>query len=253
MRSEPADFSPQRPDFAPRRQRSGTFFVALVSLLAGMTLYRIYDFANRPNANIVHAQSLDSSPFVNSNAPSNLHDVVPPPDEARNASPQPDGLSRMPPPSLSPPPHQSNFHPSDVQDTQVTAASAAFPVDTAPSPDEIEDESNTTPSPFHTWTTHETAVDALGRIGSAAVPALVRTLEHPNWERRRTAAMLLGKIGPDASGGVSGLVAALEDPHEEVRRAAARALGQIGPDASEAVEALLRMVDETAPANDPSQ
>jgi len=100
---------------------------------------------------------------------------------------------------------------------------------------------------FHDWDLRETAVDSLSRIGKAAVPSLIKTLQHPNPNHRVQAARILARIGPDAGQSVNALVTALEDDNEMVRKAAARALGQIGSQASEAVDALMEVILETTP------
>ena len=101
--------------------------------------------------------------------------------------------------------------------------------------------------PHQEWNVHQTAADSLGRIGVAAVPALVRALSNPDPIRRAEAAWMLGKIGPEAKQAVPALVQTLNDPLPSVQKAAARALGQIGPEAAEAVEALMRLVEQTEP------
>jgi HEAT repeat protein len=94
----------------------------------------------------------------------------------------------------------------------------------------------------------EVTIDALGRIGAAAVPALVEVLADPNPVVRRRAAQALARIGPDARDAVPDLIVALQDRNEEVRKSAARALGQIGPDARAAIPALMDEL-KAAPAD----
>jgi HEAT repeat protein len=94
--------------------------------------------------------------------------------------------------------------------------------------------------PHTEWNFPETAMDSLGRIGAAAVPELVRTLEHDDPVHRQRAAEVLARIGPEASQAVPALIQRLDDTQQPVRLAAARALGQIGPDAEAAVEPLIR-------------
>jgi HEAT repeat protein len=98
--------------------------------------------------------------------------------------------------------------------------------------------------PYTDWSLPETAADALGRIGPAAVPDLVRELASSSPERRWRAARVLGRIGPDAAIAVPELVRLLRDPDERVRLAAARTLGQIGPNAASAVPELIQLLDE---------
>lgn len=98
--------------------------------------------------------------------------------------------------------------------------------------------------PHDTWTMRQTAVFALGRIGPAAVPALIQTLRNPDPNLRRQAVDTLSRIGPEAAAAVPDLIHALSDPDPLVRRTAARALGQIGPAAADSVPALIRVIQE---------
>ena len=101
---------------------------------------------------------------------------------------------------------------------------------------------------YRAWTMREVTIDALGRIGAAAVPALVEVLADPNPVVRRRAAQALARIGPDARDAVPDLIVTLQDRNEEVRKSAARALGQIGPDARAAIPALMDEL-KAAPAD----
>jgi HEAT repeat protein len=94
--------------------------------------------------------------------------------------------------------------------------------------------------PFAAWTEQEAAAEALGRIGPAAVPALIEALRSPEPAVRRKAAEVLGRMGPDAKDATAELIRLLDDPDESVRKAATRTLGRIGPSAQEAVPALMR-------------
>ncbi|HVU87244.1 MAG TPA: HEAT repeat domain-containing protein [Pirellulales bacterium] len=96
---------------------------------------------------------------------------------------------------------------------------------------------------YRPWGIKETAVDALGRIGTQAVPTLVKTLDDPNPRVRAEAARALARIGPEATEAVPALMARLDDPDEDVRQASARALGQVGPAAAPAVPALISLID----------
>jgi HEAT repeat protein len=100
---------------------------------------------------------------------------------------------------------------------------------------------------------HESATIALGRIGAAAVPDLVRALGDPDPGVRLRAAEALARIGPDAKEAVPELIRLLSDEreHVETRKAAAWALGQIGPPASGAVPELMRILQ--APPTDTPQ
>jgi hypothetical protein len=94
--------------------------------------------------------------------------------------------------------------------------------------------------PFPAWSEQEAAADALGRIGAAAVPALIDALHDPDPAVRIKATAVLGRMGSDAKDAVPHLVKLLDDPDESVRKAATRTLGRIGPPADQAVPALVR-------------
>lgn len=104
---------------------------------------------------------------------------------------------------------------------------------------------------FRDWGVRETAADALARIGDAAVPSLVETLEDPDRDVRAQAARALARMGPRAEPAIPALIAALNDSDKEVRMGAARALGQIGPAASEAVPDLINAIKD--PRNKPAE
>jgi HEAT repeat protein/3',5'-cyclic AMP phosphodiesterase CpdA len=83
------------------------------------------------------------------------------------------------------------------------------------------------------------AAEALGKIGSdAAIPELVKALNHEDSSVCWRAAKALGKIGSDAA--IPELVQALNHEDSYVRESAAEALGKIGSDAAipELVKAL---------------
>jgi HEAT repeat protein len=103
------------------------------------------------------------------------------------------------------------------------------------------------------WTVKETASDALGRIGEAAVPALIEALSHPDPEVREQAARALALIGPKSTAAVPELVRLLDDESEPVRRQAARALGQIGPAAKSAIPALIKQLERKEPQPETNQ
>lgn len=88
------------------------------------------------------------------------------------------------------------------------------------------------------------AAEALALLGRAALPVVLSLLRHPEADRRRFAADILGQVGlHDAEGP---LVAALGDADPNVRLAAAEALGRVG--AAPAVAALgALLVDREAP------
>lgn len=94
------------------------------------------------------------------------------------------------------------------------------------------------------WTMEQAVADALRRIGAAAVPAVVQTLQSPDPETRKRAVDLLGRMGPSAKEAVPDLIEALADRDPQVRKMAVRALGQIGPAAAAAIPALIRVWEE---------
>ena len=95
-------------------------------------------------------------------------------------------------------------------------------------------------------TVGEAAADALARIGTQAVPALVEALHDPKPRVRELAALALARMGPEAETSVPELIMALQDSDLEVQRSAARALGQIGPEANQAIPALLETIRHEA-------
>lgn len=101
--------------------------------------------------------------------------------------------------------------------------------------------------PIDAWSEQETAADALGRIGSAAVPALTEALRSNDPDVRLKAAEVLARMGTDAKPAAADLTRLLDDPDERIRKAAARALGMIGPDAADAVPALMRSLTQPEP------
>ncbi len=79
----------------------------------------------------------------------------------------------------------------------------------------------------------------LGRLGPAAVPALVEALRDKGLWVPRDAAKALGEIGPAAAAAVPELVKALRNcSYGSAREPFVKALGQIGPAATKAVPAL---------------
>jgi HEAT repeat protein len=106
---------------------------------------------------------------------------------------------------------------------------------------------------------HETAgfavTQALGRIGSAAVPALVKALRSDNARVRANAAAALKSMGPAARDAVPGLMEvvkkdrgtrtdAVAQPPALPRIQAIGALAQIGPAARDAVPVLIDVLKE---------
>ncbi|MBP5971912.1 HEAT repeat domain-containing protein [Brasilonema sp. CT11] len=83
------------------------------------------------------------------------------------------------------------------------------------------------------------AASALRKIGSSqAIPGLIKLLEHQNSSVRRSAASALEKIG--SSQAIPGLIKLLEHQDSEVRRIAASALGEIG--SSQAIPGLIKLL-----------
>jgi HEAT repeats len=99
--------------------------------------------------------------------------------------------------------------------------------------------------PFSQWTEQDAATDALGRIGAAAVPALVGALRDPDPAVRLKAVEVLGRMGDDAQAAVPDLIRLLDDPDPNVSKAATRTLGRIGPAAKAAVPALMQKLFES--------
>jgi hypothetical protein len=98
--------------------------------------------------------------------------------------------------------------------------------------------------PFVQWTEQDAAKDALGRIGAAAVPALVNALHDPDPAVRLKAIEVLGRMGDDAAPAVPDLIGLLNDANPDVQKAATRTLGRIGPAAKAAVPALMQKLFE---------
>ncbi len=83
---------------------------------------------------------------------------------------------------------------------------------------------------------------ALGRIGPAAAPDLLRALDHPRVYRRQGIGQALGRMPPPEVG--PQLLDALAGPNPRVRDGAALALGKLGPAAAPAVPALTRALSD---------
>jgi HEAT repeat protein len=86
------------------------------------------------------------------------------------------------------------------------------------------------------------AVEALVRIGPAAVPALTAALWDEDRARRAAALYVLGLLGDRARPATAAVTAALGDCDPLVRGVAAQTLGRIGPPS--AVPALLPLLDQ---------
>ncbi len=87
----------------------------------------------------------------------------------------------------------------------------------------------------------ERAAEALGRLGSVAVPAVIEMLHDADPEVRETALGILGQMDARAAVPVSEPVRCLRDRDADVRKAAAAALGQTG-DRRVAVAAILPLL-----------
>lgn len=88
------------------------------------------------------------------------------------------------------------------------------------------------------------ALDALERLGRAAVPALSDAMNSPDAHVRSAVAWTLGRMGTKAGTAWESLARALEDPDADVRRASAWALGRIGAEARKAAPALVRALED---------
>jgi hypothetical protein len=73
----------------------------------------------------------------------------------------------------------------------------------------------------------ESAIQALARLGDAAIPTLVQVLQSENATLRVRAAVTLGKMGPYGQAALPKLVAAMQDKEIAVRREAVRAIAHI--------------------------
>jgi chemotaxis protein methyltransferase CheR len=83
------------------------------------------------------------------------------------------------------------------------------------------------------------AVEALGLIGSDALPALIDAIHHPDADVRKFVIDILGEIGDSRA--VSALLPLTNDPAEVIRLAAVEALGSIAGD--HAFESLLGLLN----------
>ncbi len=68
---------------------------------------------------------------------------------------------------------------------------------------------------------------ALLAMGKEIVPGMISLLKDDDWEMRRGAAWILGKVGPEAKDAVPALTEALHDSNPEVRTRAAEALKKV--------------------------
>lgn len=98
------------------------------------------------------------------------------------------------------------------------------------------------PALIKQWKDHPSAVQAVGMIGTTAIPALLDGLKNPSPDIRNGCAWQLGEF--HAAEAVPQLIAALQDPERTVRFSAAQALKKIGT--PEALSAAARFRTETA-------
>jgi HEAT repeat protein len=82
------------------------------------------------------------------------------------------------------------------------------------------------------------AIDALQRIGPAAIPAGLEALTHDRWHVRAGGAHALGLYGAEARTAVPALAAAVTDEHWIVRKLAAEALAKTGDEAKAVIPVL---------------
>lgn len=88
---------------------------------------------------------------------------------------------------------------------------------------------------------------ALGKLGPAAVPALVKALGRTNQSDRKAAAWQLSRFGAASAPAIPALIGLLEDESDEVREAAARALGEINSQPELVVPALAKLLKDELP------
>jgi HEAT repeat protein len=104
--------------------------------------------------------------------------------------------------------------------------------------------------PNKPFTAQPVAAKALGRLGRAAVPALIETLEVKDGKVQAYAAMALKQIGPDAKAAVPALIEVInkyKEPAHIARLNSIAALGKIGPAAKNAVPLLIEISKDKPP------
>jgi hypothetical protein len=84
------------------------------------------------------------------------------------------------------------------------------------------------------------AAAALGELGTAAIPALVKLLKDQNAGVRVNAASALGDMSPEATTAIAALKEVLDDKDVSARYSAAYALGKIGLEALPVLTELLK-------------
>ncbi len=91
---------------------------------------------------------------------------------------------------------------------------------------------------FGTQDRSRRSIEALQKMGPAAVPACLRALDDKRWHVRAGAAHALALYGADAREAVAALAAAVMDPDPTVRQLATDALATIGAEAMAAIPLL---------------
>ncbi len=76
------------------------------------------------------------------------------------------------------------------------------------------------------------------------IPQFISILESEDRKRWRSAACILGAIGPDAKDAIPALIRALNNEDKWIRRDMAQALGNIGPAAAQAIPALIKLLND---------
>lgn len=92
------------------------------------------------------------------------------------------------------------------------------------------------------------AAKALPKLGSYAVPSLLKLLSGNDAQIKMDTALVLGEIGPESRDAIPILVEFLSD-EEELGKAAAQALGMIGPDSTAALFEVFDGYDDVARVN----
>jgi HEAT repeat protein len=91
---------------------------------------------------------------------------------------------------------------------------------------------------------HQSAKNAIERIGIEAIPLLVKALKDKNKNVRKSAAETLEMFGPEAKIALPALIEAICDQDKDVRVATIKALGGIGPKAKLAVPTLIEALKD---------
>jgi HEAT repeat protein len=95
---------------------------------------------------------------------------------------------------------------------------------------------------------HKAAIDVLLARKQDAVPALEKALSHPDAQRRKYAAEMLGYVGPAAAPSLPALAElGGKDQDIEVRKAAILAMGQACADDPKTVQVLIGLIEDPRP------